>query len=146
VSGVRFFSLQQGAEARAYANAAFAIEPLSEHTCSIVAAAAAMLKLDLVVTVDAMTAHLAGALGRPVWVALKHDPDWRWMSECTESPWYPTMRLFRQPQPGDWGHVAQAIAQRLSASHCHAARISATAHRYRSPFSPETSRAQQRER
>ncbi len=65
-------------------------------------------------------AHLAGALGRPVWVLLKHRADWRWMSEREDSPWYPTMRLFRQPREGDWqsvgASVALALRQRLGAS------------------------------
>jgi len=64
--------------------------------------AAMMANLDLVVTSDTSVAHLAGALGRPVWVLLKHVPDWRWMLDRSDSPWYPTMRLFRQSERGDW--------------------------------------------
>lgn len=68
----------------------------------------------LVVTVDTMIAHLAGVLGRPVWLLVKHDPDWRWPVETTFTPWYPTMRVWRQPAPGDWAavldHVADALA------------------------------------
>ena len=67
--------------------------------------AAVMTSLDLVITSDTAVAHLAGALGAPVWVALKSAPDWRWMMERTDSPWYPTMRLFRQKAPGDWEGV-----------------------------------------
>ncbi len=67
--------------------------------------AAVMQSLDLVISSDTGLAHLAGALGRPVWVALKHVPDWRWMLDRADSPWYPTMRLFRQPAPGDWAGV-----------------------------------------
>jgi ADP-heptose:LPS heptosyltransferase len=74
-----------------------------------------MLELDLVITADAMAAHLAGALARPVWVLLKHDADWRWMTGRSDSPWYPTMRLLRQPQPGDWSALAQALADALGA-------------------------------
>jgi hypothetical protein len=114
VKGARFYSLQQGAQADAWRHARFRIEPLSQHTAEIVTAAAAMLELDLVVTVDAMTAHLAGALGRPVWVLLKHEADWRWMGGRSDSPWYPTMRLFRQPHAGDWASVAQAVAAALA--------------------------------
>jgi hypothetical protein len=113
--GVRFYSLQQGDQAAAYSHAPFAIEPYSGHTGDIAAAAAAMLQLDLVVTVDAMAAHLAGALGRPVWVLLKHDADWRWMDAAQSSPWYPTMRLFRQAREGDWSVVAHAVGDALAA-------------------------------
>lgn len=64
-----------------------------------------MLNLDLVITVDSMVAHLAGALGRPVWLLLQHEADWRWLRDRTDSPWYPTMRIFRQPRAGDWRAV-----------------------------------------
>ena len=64
--------------------------------------ATAMMGLDLVITVDTMTAHLAGALGRPVWVLLPFEADWRWMLNRSDSPWYPGMRLFRQKAQGDW--------------------------------------------
>jgi tetratricopeptide (TPR) repeat protein len=64
-----------------------------------------MMSLDLVVTSDTAIAHLAGALGRPVWVALSSDPDWRWLQDRADSPWFPTMRLFRQKTPGDWAGV-----------------------------------------
>ena len=59
----------------------------------------------LVVTADTMIAHLGGVLGRPVWLLLKHDPDWRWPVPGTRTPWYPSMRVFRQPVPGDWASV-----------------------------------------
>ncbi|MGQ9865451.1 MAG: tetratricopeptide repeat protein [Pseudanabaenaceae cyanobacterium] len=69
--------------------------------------------LDLVITVDTAIAHLAGALGKPVWILLSAAPDWRWLLDRSDSPWYPTARLFRQPRPGDWDSVVQAIAQAL---------------------------------
>jgi len=68
-----------------------------------------MRALDLVVTVDTMTAHLAGALGVPVWVLLPYECDWRWQDEREDSPWYPTMRLFRQRRPGDWADVLDRV-------------------------------------
>jgi hypothetical protein len=79
-------------------------------------AAAAMMSLDLVVTCDTSIAHLAGALGRPVWVALKRDSEWRWLRGRDDSPWYPTMRLFRQRAAGEWGGVFAAMAEALTAS------------------------------
>ncbi len=80
---------------------------------SLVDLAAALLNLDLVVTVDSAVAHLAGALGRPVWVPLVYGSDWRWLLERTDSPWYPTMRLFRQRQWNDWDEVFARIAAEL---------------------------------
>ncbi|MGD0564844.1 MAG: DUF6165 family protein [Roseiarcus sp.] len=77
-------------------------------------AAAAIAHLDLVVTCDTSIAHLAGALGRPVWVALKKDAEWRWLRDRDDSPWYPTMRLFRQKQRGDWNSVFSEMAGRLA--------------------------------
>ncbi|MCZ0962418.1 hypothetical protein [Paracoccus benzoatiresistens] len=67
----------------------------------------------LVVTVDTMIAHLAGILGRPVWLLAKHDPDWRWPVESTGTPWYPTVCVWRQPAPGDWASVIGQAAAAL---------------------------------
>ena len=80
---------------------------------AFVDAAAAMSHLDLVVTCDTSIAHLAGALARPVWVALKIDAEWRWMTDRTDSPWYPTMRLFRQSRRGVWNDVFEDMAHEL---------------------------------
>jgi ADP-heptose:LPS heptosyltransferase len=70
--------------------------------------------LDLVVTVDSMPAHLAGALGVPVWVLLPHDADWRWMVGRDDSPWYPTARLLRQSAPGAWAPVVTRVTSALT--------------------------------
>lgn len=75
--------------------------------------AAAMQQMDLIISVDSFTAHLAGALGRPTWTLLHADPDWRWMRERSDSPWYPTMRLWRQSAPGEWGDVVARVASEL---------------------------------
>jgi Flp pilus assembly protein TadD len=81
---------------------------------AFVDAAAVIEELDLVVTCDTSIAHLAGALGRPVWVALKKDAEWRWLLDREDSPWYPTMRLFRQPAIGDWRSVFAQMARALA--------------------------------
>lgn len=79
------------------------------------ATAALVAAADLVITVDTMIAHLAGALGRPTWLMLKAEPDWRWTPGAVSSPWYPTMRLYHQPSPGDWDGVVAHVARDLAA-------------------------------
>jgi hypothetical protein len=74
-----------------------------------------MMGLDLIVAIDTATAHLAGALGLPVWVMLSAGGDWRYLDGRADCPWYPSMRLFRQPSPGDWGSVIEAIGKALDA-------------------------------
>jgi len=75
--------------------------------------AAIMSHLDLIITSDTSIAHLAGALARPTWVVLKQVPDWRWLLDRQDSPWYPTMRLFRQDLAGYWTSVFARIEQQL---------------------------------
>ena len=82
----------------------------------LVALAAIMSRLDLVITVDTLAAHLAAALGRPTWLMLKHNADWRWLSGRNDSPWYPSLRLFRQPSPGDWRGAITSVARALDES------------------------------
>lgn len=76
--------------------------------------AALIEALDLVITSDTAVAHLAGALGKPTWLLLHHAPDWRWMAEGNHSPWYPSLRLYRQKTPGDWAPVIEAAAADLA--------------------------------
>ena len=115
IPGVQFFSLQAS-------NERTQIEPWSDQIASLYDESACALRtsrilttLDLIITVDTMIAHLAGALGRPVWTLLPFECDWRWMLHREDSPWYPTMRLFRQPRPGDWDFVIERVQRELHA-------------------------------
>jgi hypothetical protein len=77
--------------------------------------AAVIGELDLVISVDTAVAHLAGAMGSPLWLLLSHIRDWRWLRGRSDSPWYPTARLFRQPPDGNWDEVVTRLAKELSA-------------------------------
>jgi tetratricopeptide (TPR) repeat protein len=117
MAGVRLVSLQVGSSAEDLP----VLEELgvtdlgSRFDPSTFADAAAVVRnLDLVITVDTAVAHLAGALGTPVWLGLPFRPDWRWLLGREDSPWYPTMRLFRQPQPGQWPAVFERMARKLA--------------------------------
>jgi Flp pilus assembly protein TadD len=115
--GVTLVSLQK--EVPVVDRAAFAasagVTDVSPYLSDFVETAGAVESLDLVVTVDTSVAHLAGALGKPVWVLLPGVPDWRWLLDREDSPWYPTMRLFRQLGSSGWGSVVSRVAEELSA-------------------------------
>jgi tetratricopeptide (TPR) repeat protein/glycosyltransferase involved in cell wall biosynthesis len=115
--GVRFVSLQKGdsAEAELAAARSPAIVNLAPHLADFRDTAAAIDALDLVISVDTSVAHLAGALGKTTWLLLPHVPDFRWMVERADSPWYPSMRLFRQATPRDWDPVFDAVERELDA-------------------------------
>jgi tetratricopeptide (TPR) repeat protein len=113
---VRLFSLQCGPRSNDLRGYEPLVTNLSSHLTDWRDTASVVRFLDLVVTVDTAVAHLAGALGRPTWVALAYSPDWRWMLKRDDSPWYPTMRLFRQPAPGDWEGVFAQMSSRLEMS------------------------------
>jgi tetratricopeptide (TPR) repeat protein len=119
LQGVRIISLQKnfGVEQLLELPAGTAIErpgfEFDEGNDAFIDTAAIMSNLDLVVTSDTSIAHLAGALGRPVWIALKYVPDWRWLMRRTDSPWYPTARLFRQQRLDDWEGVVEDITTAL---------------------------------
>lgn len=121
IPGVRLISLQKnhGVEQLAALPAGMNVETLGENfdagPDAFADTAAVMQHLDLIVTCDTSIAHLAGALGRPAWIALKHVPEWRWMLDGSASPWYPSVRLFRQPARGDWSAVFRDIASQLRA-------------------------------
>lgn len=107
-----YFSFQRG-DARQELRGYRQIHDVSGKSPHILEAAADLLNIDLLITVDTMLAHLAGALARPVWVLLPCQADWRWMLRRCDSPWYPTMRLFRQRSEGDWAAPINQAAQRL---------------------------------
>jgi tetratricopeptide (TPR) repeat protein len=117
VPGVQLFSLQvgPGAEQLRDIGARFPVTDLGSRfdPASFQDAAAAATVLDLVISVDSAIVHLAGALGVPVWVLLPYAPDWRWLLERPDSPWYPTMRLFRQKEPDAWDDVFGRVAGAL---------------------------------
>ena len=110
VPGVRFFSLQKD---RAGALPDTRISDPMEAVVDFADTAAIVANLDLVISVDTAVAHLAAALGRPVWLLDRYDPCWRWLLGRRDSPWYPSLRLYRQPRPGDWDVVLAEIARDL---------------------------------
>jgi Flp pilus assembly protein TadD len=116
VPGVRFISLQVGAPAAEadHPPAGMDIDNFSNELTDFTETAALIANLDLVITIDSAVAHLAGALGRPTWTLLPHVADWRWLQGRDDTPWYPTMRLFRQPHRGDWATVAARVAKELA--------------------------------
>ncbi len=117
-AGIRLFSLQKGhgSEQLGKIDGRFEVTDLSGGLGDFMDTAAAVKNLDLVIAPDTAVAHLAGALGVPVWVALPFAPDWRWMSGRDDSPWYPTMKLFRQQRWGDWDDVFARMAGDLGRS------------------------------
>ena len=102
VPNVTFYRLQQGPEADEPPPPGITLRPAVEPGFDFADTAAWIANLDLVITVDTSVGHLAGALGKPVWVLLPFSPDFRWMLDRSDTPWYPTMRLFRQVQRGSW--------------------------------------------
>jgi len=113
VPGVSFYSVQIGARTRPPAD--FPLHDLTGHVSNFADTAGLVSQLDLVISVDTSVVHLAGALARPVWVLLPRIADWRWMMHRTDSPWYPTMRLYRQVAAGDWTLPFQQVKEDLIA-------------------------------
>jgi len=114
----RFYSLQKGrseaeaAELEGYGN----VTDLAPFLETFGDAASVIARMDLVITVDTSIAHLAGALGAPLWLLLPFSPDWRWLLNRLDSPWYPTAKLIRQPRPADWDSVLFEVTSRLAGS------------------------------
>jgi tetratricopeptide (TPR) repeat protein len=116
IPGVTVYSLQCGngsEELEASGLPVKKIDDLDQHHGPFMDTAAIASLLDLVITIDTSIAHLAGGVGRPVWLALPHWPDWRWMWDRSDSPWYPTMRIFRQAKPFEWKPVFEEMAAEL---------------------------------
>lgn len=122
IPNVSLVSLQKG-EAAAQTRSppsGLTIHDWSESLDDFAETAALIAALDLVISVDTAVVHLAGALGKPVWMLNRFDTCWRWLLERDDSPWYPTLRQFRQPAPGDWESVMRAMAAALAAMVAHA--------------------------
>lgn len=115
VPGVRLVSLQKGAAAAQVADPPFAgrmIDPMAQ-VCDFADTAAIIRRLDLVISVDTAVAHLAGAIGRPVWLLSRFDGCWRWLAGREDSPWYPRLRVYRQPRLDDWSPVLERLTREL---------------------------------
>ena len=115
VPNTRFYSLQVGPRAEDLKRLGNAlVRPLAAELTDFSETAGAIANLDLVVTIDSSVAHLAGAMGKPFWVLTPAVPDWRWLHEREDNPWYPTARLFRQSTRLQWGPVIERVAQELA--------------------------------
>lgn len=113
--GVTFYSLQyQPKEGDAQRMQKFGVLDIAPNIKNLADTAATLAELDLLITIDSAPAHLAGALGLPVWTLITKNPDWRWLLNRSDSPWYPTMRLFRQEIAGDWAHVLVQVKAALA--------------------------------
>lgn len=116
VGGCEFWSLQGGVEQARWSELrSEGLRDAAECGEGLLTLAAVIAELDLVITVDTLAAHLAGALGTPAWVMLQYAADWRWMTGREDSPWYPSLRLFRQSSAGDWEGVVETVRGCLEA-------------------------------
>ena len=113
ISGVSTYSLQVGRDGESTKIIGDRATDIAPFLTDFAETAAAMRNLDLIVTADTSVAHLAGTLGTPVWTLLPYIPDWRWLLEREDSPWYPSMRLFRQSAIGDWAGVFENVEKAL---------------------------------
>jgi len=110
LSGINIFSLQKGGT-ESHRN--YPLNDFMDEMNDFADTAALIANLDLVISVDTAVAHLAAALGKPVWILNRYDSCWRWFRERQDSPWYPSVRLFRQPKPGDWQSVIEKVVEEL---------------------------------
>jgi hypothetical protein len=111
IPGIAFYALQQNQSPRERdPKIKYVLAPEGD----VLSTARIMAALDLVISIDSMPAHLAGALALPTWTLLHKNADWRWMRDRKDSPWYPTMHLFRQRRPGEWTPVINRVARELA--------------------------------
>jgi ADP-heptose:LPS heptosyltransferase len=115
IPGVRLYGLQKGEAARKVKDLTgkISVTNLADELNDFTDTAGVIENLDLVISVDTAVLHLAGAMGKPAWAILPFTPDWRWMLSREDSPWYPTVRLFRQKRHGDWDNVFRRLAKEL---------------------------------
>ncbi len=116
VEGVSWFALQHGSAAGEARHSRLPLIPINAACADFADTAAVIAQLDLVLSVDTSVAHLAGALGCPAWIMLSNQPDWRWQQTGPQTPWYPTLRLFRQDATGGWAPVVAALTAALRAA------------------------------
>ncbi|MBW8016760.1 MAG: tetratricopeptide repeat protein [Planctomycetes bacterium] len=113
IDGVKLFSLQKGDAAKQIAQFGIEIENVADYLENFADTAAAIENLDLVISVDTAVLHLAAAMGKPTWALIQFSPDWRWLLNRSDSPWYPTLKLFRQKKYADWKEVFKEVTQEL---------------------------------
>jgi hypothetical protein len=114
LQNVRYYGLQTGDAARQPIPPGLKMTPLGDEFADFADTAALMMNLDLIISVDTAVSHLAGALGRPAWTLLTFAADWRYLLDRTDTPWYTTMRLYRQSTRGDWAGVLKAVREDLA--------------------------------
>jgi len=114
IKGVHFFSLQVGPQAGQLEEMQAPVTDLRENILDFADTAALVTHLDLVITVDTSVGHVSGALGKPTWILLPFASDWRWLTHREDSPWYPTVRLFRQARPRDWRSAIDRVRGELA--------------------------------
>jgi len=114
VPGVRFYGLQKGPEANQPVPQGLRLIQMGDELADFADTAGLVSNLDLVISVDTSVVHLAGGMGRPVWTLVPFNPGFQWLRDRTNSPWYPTMRLFRQPSRRDWDSVITHVVDALS--------------------------------
>lgn len=113
IDGVSWVSLQKGEESLQLKELGWNFHNRMDECNNFLDTAALVDQLDLVISVDTSVAHLAGALGKPVWLLNRYESEWRWLLDRTDSPWYPTMRIFRQAERGDWDKILKRVSEEL---------------------------------
>lgn len=111
---MQLVSLQKGEEAGQLKDLGWDILDLMDMCDDYLDTASLVFNLDLVISVDTSVAHLAGALGKPVWLLNRFESEWRWMLDRSDSPWYPKTKIFRQTEKGNWDSVIRRVAEELS--------------------------------